>query len=95
MLLHVDDARLDLANQQAASQATIAERVGMDGIIWTREMRNALLEQAVEVIDTTANMEHRLETCRYRIPVALSPGLSDERDDFAPYLCHYLCCQAL
>ena len=79
-LVNFDKAHLglDFTYKKTTSQATIAERIGMEGIIRAGEMRNALPQNVVEIIETTTNVQNRLEARRHSTAVTLSPGCSDE-----------------
>src|SRR6266700_6469600 len=87
--LYLDAARcLDFTYEQATGQVTITKCIGVNRVIWTREMRNTLLKDIVEVIDASSDMQNRFETGCYCVTVALSPGRGNEGDNLAANLCH-------
>src|SRR5260370_41408636 len=65
---------------QAGGERTIALCIGMNGITWTREIRNATLERAMEVEGPATNVEHRGETRTNRTSLVFIPGRRDKRD---------------
>ena len=62
-----------LALHEAVRKGTISQGVGVDRIIWAREVRDAFFQGTVEVVDTTTNTKNGFKAGSNGSPVILSP----------------------